>query len=58
MPVDGSGTNPGAFDREKKTKQCHFNLCISQLYKTFGTINAKLIKKNKPTQFLTFLYIF
>lgn len=52
MPVDGSGTNPGAFDREKKTEQCHFNLCISQLYKTFGTINAKLIKKIIQLRFL------
>lgn len=35
MPVDGSGTNPGAFDREKerenKKKQCHFNSCIKHL---------------------------
>lgn len=53
MPVDGSGTNPGAFDREKKQTN---KQCISQLYKTFGTINSKLIKINQ----LNFLasYIF
>lgn len=31
----------------EKKNQCHFSLCISQPYKTFGTMNTKLLKINQ-----------
>lgn len=57
MPVDGLGMNPGRFDRGNKNKpSCHFNLCISQLYKTFRTMSAKLLKINQLS-FWLLIYI-
>lgn len=58
MPVDSPGINPGTSDRKKnhKIKQYHFNLCISQLYKTFGTMNAKPLKRNQLNFLSSFIY--
>lgn len=59
MPVDSPGINPGTSDRKKKKhkiKQCHFNLYISQLYKTFGTMNAKPLKRNQLNFLSSFIY--